>query len=154
MRISPIIVRHDTQMAHMIANRTTLKKLQSEWAGVVKMREKMENLVKMTFSTGGLTGPSLAKVLYNLPMLLAFDVLAQVLRAARDEGTFVSRGDKPGKLMDSAKTALTWNDWGELKDGVLRRNEIAHDGKLFDSSQCLKDITKVQEQLVAWAIIE
>ncbi|MCH7688048.1 MAG: hypothetical protein IH899_15445 [Planctomycetes bacterium] len=138
-------------MAHMIANPTTLTNLQSEWAGVVKMRERMKLLVVATFAGGAITAPALSKVLYNLPMLLAFDVFKSVLQAARDEGIVVW---PPGKLMDSAKTALTWNDWGELDAGVRRRNEIAHDGKLFDSSECLKDIANVQEQLVAWAIID
>ena len=138
-------------MAHIISNPTTLKKLQSEWAGVVKMRERMKLLAIATFAGGAITAPALAKVLYNLPMLLAFDVLKNVLKAARDEGMVVW---PTGKLMDSAKTALTWNDWGKLHAGVRRRNEIAHDGILFDSSECLKDIANVQEQLVAWAIID
>ena len=138
-------------MAHIIANPTTLTNLQSEWAGVVKMLEEMKTRVPVNFATSTLPSRGLAGVLYNLPMLLAFDVLKKVLQAARNEGTVVW---PKGKWMDSAKIALTWNNWDELNAGVDRRNEIAHDGKLFDSSQCLKDITNVQEQLVAWAIID
>ena len=41
--------------------------LQSEWAGVVKMRERMQLLTIATFSFGAPTGPALAKVVYNLP---------------------------------------------------------------------------------------
>ena len=138
-------------MAHIIANPTTLTNLQSEWAGVVKMLEEMKTRVRVNFATSTLPSRGLAGVLYNLPMLLAFDVLKKVLQAAGNEGTVVW---PKGKWMDSAKIALTWNNWDELNAGVDRRNEIAHDGKLFGSSQCLKDITNVQEQLVAWAIID
>ena len=136
----------------MIANPTTLTNLQAEWTGVVKLHERMKLLTVATFAGGAITGPALANVLYNLPMLLAFDVLKNVVQAARDEGTVVWPRDS--KLWVGSKTALLWNDWDELMAGVGRRNEIAHDGKLLDSSECLKDIANVREQLVAWAIID
>ena len=136
----------------MISNPTTLTNLQTEWSAVVKLHERMKLLVMATFVGGAITAPALAKVLYNLPMLLAFDVLKNVVQAARDEGTVVWPSES--RLWVGAKTALSWNDWDELMFGVGRRNEIAHDGKLFDSSVCLKDIANVQEQLIAWAIID
>lgn len=126
-------------------------KFQSDWVGVGKMFESMRRLVVGSFVGGGLpTTPGLAKVVYNLPMLLAFDVLKNVVQSA-----CVERGVRPNKkLWEGAQSALPWKNWKELKAGVDRRNEIAHDGKLFGCSECCKDIANVQEQLVAWGIID
>ena len=44
----------------------------------------MKTLVVVTFATGAITGPALAGVVYNLPLLLAFDVLQQTLAKARE----------------------------------------------------------------------
>ncbi len=56
--------------------------------------------------------------------------------------------------MDSAKESLPWIDWNGLREGVRRRNEVAHDGRLFDSAQAIQDFESVEAQLVAWGIID
>ena len=137
----------------MIVNSSSLEVLQVEWAGVVRMRERMKLLVTATFAGGAFTAPALANVVYNLPLLLAFDVLKQVLLQARDDGQFTCSRGQLGHLMDSAKVALPWIDWESLREGVRRRNEVAHDGKLFESAQCLQDIANIEAQLVAWDVI-
>jgi len=55
--------------------------------------------------------------------------------------------------MDCAKDSLRWIDWQEMRNGVRRRNEIAHDGVLFGSIECLKDIDQVEAQLSDWNLI-
>ena len=114
----------------------------------------MKTLVVVTFATGAITGPALAGVVYNLPLLLAFDALQQTLAKARDEKLFQCSRNQLGNLMESSKSCLPWNDWSALRDGVRRRNEVAHDGQLFDAKQCLLDISNVEAQLHAWGITE
>lgn len=127
-------------------------KFQSDWDGVGKMFERMRHLVLVSFVGGRLTaGPGLREVVYNLPMLLASDVLKNVVQSVRDEGIVVW---PTKKLWEGAQIALPWNNWDELKAGVDRRNEIAYEGKLFGCSECCKDIANIQEQLVAWGIID
>lgn len=138
----------------LIARPDVVTELRLEWAGAVAMRERMRTLIIVTFATGRITATPLRSVLYNLPMLLAFDVLRQVLCAARDEGCFSCRSDHLGKLMEDAKGAISWVDWDRLRAGVRRRNEIAHDGTLFTSDQCIGDIESIREQCVAWGIID
>jgi len=132
--------------------------LRSEWAGVVKMTESMRSLIILAHTSGmgsGPTaGPALRGVLHNLPLLLAFDVLKQTLAEARDGGLFECSGNSLGKLMKRAKDVLPWIDWQEMWDGVERRNEVAHDGMLFDGRQCMEDIDRVGAQLAAWEIID
>jgi hypothetical protein len=137
----------------MITDAETLANLRSQWQGVVRMLDRMKLLCVATFAYGSFTAPALAKVLYNLPLLLAFDVLRQVLIAARDEGVFSCRGSTLGSLMDGGQAAIPWIDWDELRAGVKRRNNVAHDGELFEGGQCLQDIGNVEKQLAAWGII-
>ena len=117
------------------------------------MLKRMRLLVVATFGFGSITAPAIAKVIYNLPLLLAFDVLRTVLRAARKEGKIASKGTQLGDLMDAAQHALIWVDWHSLREGVRRRNGVAHDGELFSATECLQDIGNVRSQLIAWAII-
>ena len=138
----------------MQLDQNTLQHLKLEWAGVAKMRERMRTLVVVTFATGAITGPALASVLYNLPLLLAFDVLQQTLAKARDQNFFPCSRDQLGVLMECAKDCLPWNDWPGLRDGVRRRNQVAHDGQLFSAEQCLLDVANIENQLVSWAVID
>jgi len=139
-------------MPKIITNETRLIKFQSDWDGVGKMFERMRRLVVGTFAGGGLpTSRGLAKVVYNLPVLLAFDLLKDVVEKVRDEGKIVWPTQK---LWEGAQIALPSKDWDELMAGVKRRNKIAHDGELFECSICCKDIKNVQEQLVTWGIID
>jgi len=56
--------------------------------------------------------------------------------------------------MECAKDVFIWIDWQGLRDGATRRNEVAHDGKLFDAKQCIQDIERVADQLLAWGVAE
>ena len=138
----------------MIVNTAAGAALSTEWTGAVRMLDRMKNLVVGSFVGHGMATPGIAMVIYNLPLLLAFDVLKQVLVQARDEKSFTCSGSRLGALMDSAKDSLPWIDWNGLREGVRRRNEVAHDGKLFVSAQAIQDFESVEAQLVAWGIID
>jgi hypothetical protein len=137
----------------MIANPSSLATLQAEWQGVVRMRERIRHLVVSTFTFDTKGSPAFGDMLYNLPFLLAFDVLRQVLMQASDEGRFIGFRLELGDLMDSSKTSLSWTNWQCLREGVKRQNEVAHGGKLFGDIQCLQDIANIESQLVSWGII-
>jgi hypothetical protein len=137
----------------MTINLNSLKALQAEWEGVVRMRERMQQLVISTFAFDPITSPAFGNILYNLPFLLAFDVLKHVLLHAREDGQFTGSGHRLADLMDSAKTSLPWIDWDRLSEGVQRRNEVAHNGKLCGDEQCLQNIADIEAQLLAWDVI-
>ena len=137
----------------MIVNTAAGAELSTEWTGAIRMLDRMKKLVVGSFVGGAMATPGIAMVIYNLPLLLAFDVLKQVLVQARDEKSFTCSGSQLGHLMECAKDSLLWIDWDGLRKGVRRRNEVAHDGKLFDSAQAIQDIESVEAQPVAWGII-
>jgi hypothetical protein len=97
-------------------------------------------------------GP-LAGIVYNLPLLQAYDVLAQALRALRDQGEFSCKGHFLGQLVEASKTSIPWLDWKTIRDGVDLRNAVAHDGALHETPVCLNAIAAVEEQLSSWGII-
>jgi hypothetical protein len=137
----------------MIVNLNSLGTLQAEWNGVVQMRERMRQLALSIFAVDAKKSPAFGDILYNLPFLLAFGVLKQVLLQARDEGRFTSSRPQLSVLMDSAKNSLPWIDWQCLREAVKRRNEVVQNGRLFGDIQCLQDMADIEAQLLAWGII-
>jgi len=116
------------------------------------MRARMMRHVSGAFA--GLPQPGLAQASYNLPLLLAFDVLKQALMQAEAEDHFHSESDALGALMAAAKDKIEWIDYDALFEAEARRNAIAHDGKLFDADVCLRDIESIENQLHAWNVLQ
>jgi len=137
----------------MIVNPNSLATLQAEWNGAVRMRDRVRHLVISTFAFDAKKSPAFGDLLYNLPFLLAFDVLKQVLLQAKEDGQFTSSQPQLSDLIDGAKNSLQWIDWQCLREAVKRRNEVTHDGKLLGDVQCLQDIADIEAQLVVWGII-
>jgi hypothetical protein len=137
----------------MILNPSSLTTLQAEWEGVIRMRDRMRQLILATFAFDARTSPAFGDILYNLPFLLAFDVLKQVLLQAREDGVIPGSRLQLVDLLEAAKASLPWVDWQSLREAVKRRNEVADNGKLFGDVRCLQDIADIESQLVAWGVI-
>jgi hypothetical protein len=137
----------------MIKDSAELARLKAGWAGFSAMRERMGILVAGTFVGGAFTAPALAGVVYNLPLLLAYDVLADVLRASRKQGDFRCKSAFLGPMMKASRNELDWVDWDVLRNGVDLRNAVAHDGALHDAGTCATAMDAVQRQLEAWKVL-
>lgn len=111
------------------------------------MRERVRHLVVSTFAFDSTQSPTCGDVLYNLPLVLAFDVLTQTLLFARDERKFIGSGSQLDDLMDAARTAVSWLDWQYLREGVKRGNAITQNAKLYGDLQCLLYIARIEDQL-------
>ena len=136
----------------LITNAHALAAIRSEWSAVVRMRERMNKL--MVGPVGSVADGALHSVVYNLPLLLAFDVLGKVLRALKRQRQVPGERDQLGDLMDIFQGDPSWLEWSVLRDGVRRRNAIAYAGELFSGVECLTDIEAVEEQLREWGILE
>jgi hypothetical protein len=137
----------------MIANLNSIAAVQFEWDGVLRMRERMDQLVISTFAFDPITSPLYANIFYNLPFQLALNVLQQVLLYAKDEGLIKTSQPELDRLMESAKPVFSWVDWQALHEAVERQKELTHQGRLFCDKQCLQDISAIETQLVAWGVI-
>ncbi len=137
----------------MIVNPSAVTPLQVEWQGVLQMRSRIQHLVLSTFAFDIRRSPAFGDVLYNLPFLLAFEVLKQVLLQARAAGLITGSGQRLADLIESSKSSLPWMDWDGLHEAMNRRNEVLQEGKLCGDAQCLADIAAIEAQLAAWAVI-
>ena len=84
----------------MIENLNSLSTLQAKWHGVIRMRERMDQLVISTFAFDPITSPVFGNILYNLPLQLAFDVLRQALLQASTERQNIGCQAQLGDLME------------------------------------------------------
>jgi len=125
---------------NILSNGEAVAKLAEEWQGVVRMRERLRK-----------QGASV-EALYNLPLLLAFDVLRSALRAIKKEGRFSSDGNGLRALMKAAEEVVPWVDYRALRKGAKRRNAVAREGELFPAATCQHDVDNVSAQLRAWGI--
>ena len=137
----------------MIVNPSAVTPLQVEWQSVLQMRSRIQHLVLSTFAFDIRRSPAFGDVLYNLPFLLAFEVLKQVLLQARAAGLITGSGQRLADLIESSKSSLPWMDWDGLHQAMNRRNEVLQEGKLCGDAQCLADIAAIEAQLAAWAVI-
>ena len=134
----------------VISNGDELTKLCRDWEGAVRMRDRLQK--QAGGASTGRAAVASPDAIYNLPLLLAFDVLRGALRAIKKEGRFSSEGNGLGSLMKAAANAIPWVDYKALRKGVKRRSAVARDGELFPAAVCLKDIENVSAQLRAWGI--
>jgi hypothetical protein len=101
----------------------------------------------------GVFGPATPEF-WNLPFVLAYAVLDDVLGAMIDDGVFNCPG-KPllGTKMKDSRPALTWQNYALVEAGKGARNDVAHEAKLASEEDCLKYIAAVGAELKAWKII-
>ena len=135
----------------LITDQVALLAIRSEWSAVVRVRERMRKL--MTGPVGSISDGALHSVVYNLPLLLAFNVLERVLQALKKQRQIPGHGERLGELMDTFQGDPSWLEWSVLRDGERRRHAIEHDGELFLGVECLADIAAVEEQLGAWQLV-
>lgn len=114
---------------------------------MLRMRGEIQRLI---FASGDDGRPGrLADVAFNLPMLLAFDVLKKTVEFAIKEQKL---GTKKGWVQD-ARVLPKWIKFANFTAINDRRDEIVHDGVLHPRLQCSSDIAFIEAQLVSWRVI-
>jgi hypothetical protein len=136
----------------LITDTSVVAAIRAEWSAVVRVRERMRRL--MAGPVGSIADGELHSVVYNLPQLLAINVLERALRALKRQRQISGGSDQLAGLMDLFQGDPSWLEWSVLRDGERRRHAITHTGELFTGVECLADIDAVEEQLRAWAILE
>ena len=92
---------------------------------------------------------------FNLPLILAFSVLDQVLKELIQQGRVPRPNGRGflGESMKSARSAITWQNYDCVKCGKDQRNAIAHEGKLLDREACLAFVNAIEIELCAWRVL-
>jgi hypothetical protein len=93
--------------------------------------------------------------LYNLPFVLAYAVLDQVLDELVDQGAFPRPSGKPtlAAKATASRTHLPWVNYGSVDAGRIARNEVAHEAKLRGKTECLGFVDDIERELKAWGIL-
>ena len=135
----------------MISNASTQFDIERQWS-VVKRLSKDGNT--MLIPGAGIVEQSFPAGFRNLSFVLAYTVIEQVLEALIDAG-HVPRPKQMhiGQMMAAASTSLSWIDYGKVETGRIRRNELAHDGRLLSDSECLEYILAIEQELKLWNVI-
>jgi hypothetical protein len=126
-------------------------KVRIEWQGADKMRTRMVRHVLGGFM--GLRQLGLPDAIYNLPLLLAVEVLKKTLQRAKAQYGFESDSWSFADLMAGSRAVLTYENYSALWAAMQRRNAIAHNGELFPAQVCLEDIANIEKQLYAWQLV-
>lgn len=138
----------------MIRDSITLAEVQSGWAGVEVLRERLQ---RSAFASQGVIAGSfpfsLANAAHNLPFIHAFAVLNDVLEQLASEGHFSCKSHFLGALLAKSEKALPWCDYMLISAGLKLRNDVAHRGHLIERGDCWRYIDAVKTELSAWGII-
>ena len=93
---------------------------------------------------------------FNLPVVLAFSLLDEVLDSLMAQGAFPPpRGHRPmlGPKMAASRAHLPWQDYIRVERGKDQRNALAHQGVLISNADCLAIVDAIGVELVAWGAI-
>ena len=134
----------------MITDPATLADVRQTWSAVKKLSS--EGLYSRATSSGWVQ-VNRPDDSFNLPLVLAYACLDQVLGELRDEGVFSCRWWHLGEKMEASRCVLPWQDYDEVFDGKEKRNRIAHEATLLPKSECLQYIVAIEQELNAWNIL-
>ena len=94
--------------------------------------------------------------IYNLPLVLAYAVLDEVLSALISQGTFACRDWTLGAKMGASSkpgSGLQWKDYDLVARGKEARNDLAHEAKLLAKADCFRFIDAIEGELKARGLI-
>jgi hypothetical protein len=123
-----------------------------DWEGVRKLERKFANLTWIVPGGSGIT-ESRPDESYNIPFVLAYAVLDQVLTQPQNEGVFKSKNLLLGNKMHASRNRLPWQDYDKVYSGKEERNDLAHEAKLVAKADCLAYIDAIEVELKAWGVI-
>lgn len=137
----------------MISNPLVLADVQAKWSAI------------RALTSNGITGAQIPGVYItfpqkdprfsNLPFLLAYAALEQVLEQLAYEGAIAAPVGRPTlyNRLASTQHELTWVSFDTVDEGRLRRNDLAHDATLLNEHECQRFIDAIEKELLAWGVV-
>jgi hypothetical protein len=135
----------------MIRDPDVKAEIQQDWAGVRKLCEFVHRCYMMPGM--GVINETRPDDSYNIPLVLAYAVLDQVLNELIAQGDFKCKSFLLGEKMDASKGTLKWQDYQLVFNGKEARNDLAHKAMLVPKDNCLRFIDGIERELQAWGII-
>lgn len=123
-----------------------------EWGAVKKLCSSDRGYM---IPGAGFINTSPPESFYNLPFLLAYATLDQVLSQMIEEGTIQCEKKRPmlGDKMAASIPVLPWYRYEFVETGRIARNALAHEAILLSKSDCLTYIDAIERELAAWGLL-
>lgn len=90
---------------------------------------------------------------FNLPLVLGYALLEQVLDTLRGQGVFSCTSWKLEKNMAASRDLLPWQDYATVDAGRVARNDLAHRAALIPKNQCHLYVNAIGNEFRAWGLI-
>jgi len=135
----------------MIRDPQIKSEIVKEWNGVRKLQQSF--ITKHLLPGYGIINEFIPDEFHNLPFVLAFAVLDEVLTQLRDQGDFKCKSSFLGPKMEASQSHLPWQNYDLVNSGKKARNRLAHDATLLAKADCIKYIDTIEIELRAWGII-
>jgi hypothetical protein len=137
----------------MIRDKNVVAQIVQEWATIRSLVHWSRSYIG---SGGVFINETPPDEFYNLPLVLAYSTLDDVLGQFINEGSFPCRKPgcfKLGEKMESAKHAIKWLNYALVNQGRDARNGLAHRNTLVAKNDCLRYIEAVGAELKGWGLI-
>jgi hypothetical protein len=133
----------------MIRDAQRKAEIKQQWAALKKLCQESSSFALV----GGGVQFNTPDEHFNLPLLLAYSVLDEVLSELIAEGVFNSPSPKLEPKMVASQGALSWQNYQLVDDGRKTRNKLAHEAKLAGKADCLKFVRAIETELKEWNVI-
>jgi hypothetical protein len=137
----------------MIKDPAVSQEIKDQWAAIQKLIV-WNNTLCVGFVMFTSTPPD---EFYNLPLVLAYCTLDDVLGQFITEGTVTCTQRSCfflGAKMKSAEKQITWIDYALIDKGLTARNDLAHRSKLATKADALKYVDGIEADMRAWQIVK
>jgi hypothetical protein len=130
--------------------------IQQDWIGIQKLKEHDNSIMHLPNGDAILTGGFVPESFWNLPFLLAYSVLDDVLTILRNEGAYTCSSRESQKLglkMEASKSQITWQNYDLVSEGKDARNDLAHRAVIWPKEKCFTYIDAIEKELAAWGLL-
>jgi hypothetical protein len=140
----------------MITNPEVLKGIRDSWETVRILEARINTTLNADLFSLVPRMTNFQEIPDSLLLLFAVSVLETTLKQLRDQKVFSYTGWQLGGLMAASKekNALPWRNFEEILKIKDRRNQVAHDRKFLRHGQCAQDLDAIENELLAWRVLE
>ena len=89
---------------------------------------------------------------YNLPLVLAYCALDDVMEAAIDQKLFACKRRGLEARMAASMGSLNWKNYALVDTGRKARNDLAHRAIILNRERCLELIGAIEIEFKAWGL--
>jgi hypothetical protein len=135
----------------MILDQVILADLRHQWQSVMQLTHNSTR-VYQSLEAGIMQEPPPS--FFNLPLVLAYAVLDQVLSELVEQRTIPRPAKRQlGARMTVSLSVLAWLDYALVDKGREARNALAHEAVLLSKPDCIRYVDAIGAELDGWGML-